>query len=132
MGALEMEVGGIKRELDYRYAIESPRKLLRACVCEDARGGIDGFMFSIKHAAVSMIGPCVARSEEAAIALICHEARRFEGSAVLLVVPMEKRKIVEQLYAWRAVNVETHLAQIWGDFQPFRGVCMPSYLPESG
>jgi GNAT superfamily N-acetyltransferase len=132
MGALELEVSGIKREIDYRYAIDSPRKLLRACVSDDGRGGLDGFLFSIQHPALSMIGPCVARSEETALAMIKHAADRFRGGPVLLVVPMDKRKMVEQLYAWGAVNVETHLAQIWGEFQPFRGVCMPSFLPESG
>jgi predicted N-acetyltransferase YhbS len=131
MGALELEVSGIKREIDYRYAIESPRKLIQACVY-DSGHGVDGFLFSIKHPAISMLGPCVARTEEAALALIKYAAHRYRGQAVLLVVPMDKRKIVEQLYAWRAVNVETHLAQIWGEFQPFRGVCLPSFLPESG
>jgi GNAT superfamily N-acetyltransferase len=132
MGALELEISGIKREIDYRYAIENPRKLFQACVYANHRGGIEGFLLSIKHTATSMIGPCVARTEEAALALIKHASPRYRGAAVLLVVPMDKRKIVEQLYAWRAVNVETHLAQIWGEFQPFRGVCLPSFLPESG
>lgn len=132
MGALEMEISGIRRELDYRYAIESPRRLLQAWVCTGDGGKLDGFAFSIRHPAISMIGPCVARDEAAALALILHAAERFRGTSVLLVVPMEARRLVEQLYAWRAVNVETHLAQIWGEFQPIRGIVMPSYLPESG
>jgi predicted N-acetyltransferase YhbS len=132
MGSLEMEVSGIKREIDYRYAIENPRNVLHASVYENDQRGIDGFMISVKHPALNMLGPCIARSEETAIALIRKELERFGGTWVLLVVPMEKRKMVEQLYKWDAVNVETHLKQVWGEFQCFNGVNMPSFLPETG
>ena len=132
MGDLEMEVSGIQREIDYRYAIENPRQVLHAAVYENDRGTIDGFMISIKHPAVNMLGPCVARTEAAAIALISREMERFKGMPVLMVIPMDKRKLVMQAYAWGAVNVETHLGQVWGQFQPFQGVNMPSFLPETG
>jgi hypothetical protein len=79
-----------------------------------------------------MLGPCVARSEEIALALIRKELERLKGTRVLLVVPMEKRKMVEQLYKWGAVNVETHIKQVWGEFQPFKGINLPSFLPETG
>jgi GNAT superfamily N-acetyltransferase len=132
MGDLEMEVSGIKREIDYRYAIENPRNVLHAAVYENDRHGIDGFMISVRHPALNMIGPCVARSEETALCLIRKELERFRGTWTLMVVPMEKRKMVEQLYAWGARNVETHLKQVWGEFQSFKGVNMPSFLPETG
>lgn len=132
MGELEFEVSGIRREIDYRYAIENPRGMLHAAVHANDQGGIDGFMISVKHPALNMLGPCVARSEEAAIALIGRELERFRGTWALLVVPMEKRKIVERMYRWGAVNVETHLKQVWGEFQDFKGVNMPSFLPETG
>lgn len=132
MGGLEMEVSGIRREIDYRYAIENPRGVLHAAVHEDARGGLDGFMISVKHPALQMLGPCVARTEEAALALIRRELDRFRGTSALLVVPMDRRRMVEQLYAWGAVNVETHLMEAWGEFPGFQGVSMPSFLPETG
>ena len=132
MGDLEMEVSGIRREIDYHYAIENPRKVLHAAVYENAQGSIDGFMISVKHPALNMLGPCVARSEEIALALIRKELERFKGTWVLLVVPMEKRKMVEELYKWGGVNVETHLKQVWGEFQDFKGVNIPSFLPETG
>jgi hypothetical protein len=31
-----------------------------------------------------------------------------------------------------AHNVETHLVQVRGQFQPFNGVSLPSFLPETG
>lgn len=132
MGELEMEISGIKREVDYRYAIENPRDVLHATVYENDQKGIDGFMISVKHPALNMIGPCVARNEEVTIALMRKELDRFKGTWALFVIPMEKRKIVEQAYAWGAVNVETHLKEVWGEFSDFNGINMPSFLPETG
>lgn len=132
MGELEMEVSGIKREIDYRYAINNPRGVLHASVYENDQQGIDGFMLSVRHPALNMIGPCVARSEEIAIALIRMEIERFRGTRVLLVLPMEKRKMVEKMYSWGALNVETHLTEVWGEYPGFNGVSMPSFLPETG
>jgi hypothetical protein len=45
---------------------------------------------------------------------------------------MDKRKIVEQMYAWKAINVETHLYEVWGKFTGFNGVNIPGFLPETG
>ena len=132
MGELEMEVSGIKREIDYRYAIENPRGVLHAIVYENDQRTIDGFMISVKHPALNMLGPCVARNEETAIALIKKEIERFNGTWVLFSIPMDKRKMVEQMYAWKAINVETHLKEVWGDFPGFNGISMPSFLPETG
>ncbi len=132
MGELEMEVSGIKREMDYRYAIKNPRGVLHASVYENSQGGIDGFMISVKHPALNMLGPCEARTEDVAIALIGKELEHFRGTWGLISIPMEKRKMIEQMYAWGAINVETHLKQVWGEFKPFQGISIPSFLPETG
>ncbi len=132
LAALEMEVSGISRINDYRYAIENPRGILQALVFERSDGLIDGFMISIKHPALNMLGPCVARSEQAALALLLQATERFRGATPLFVVPMEKRELVETLYDWGARNVETHLFQVRGKFQAFNGVSLPSFLPETG
>lgn len=132
MAALEMEVSGISRVNDYRYAIENPRGVLQALVIENSSGVIDGFMISIKHPALNMLGPCVSRSEKAALALLLHATERFRSATPLFVVPVEKRELVETLYDWGARNVETHLFQVRGKFQAFNGVSLPSFLPETG
>lgn len=132
MSNLEMEISGIKREMDYRYAIENPRKVLHGSVYENGQGGIDGFMISVKHPALNMLGPCVTRTEDIAIALIGMELNRFRGDSALLIVPVQMHKIAEKMYDWGATNVETHLMQVWGEFQDFKGVTMPSFLPETG
>jgi GNAT superfamily N-acetyltransferase len=132
IGELEMAVSGIKRGIDYRYAVDNPRKILHLSVYENSQGAVDGFMILVKHSALNMLGPCVARSEEIALSLISKELERFSGTWVLMLIPMEKRRMVEQAYKWGAINVETHLKQVWGEFQPFKGVNMPSFLPETG
>ena len=132
MGDLEMEISGIRREIDYRYAIENPRGVLHASIYENDQSCIEGFMISVKHPALNMLGPCVARTEEVAIALIKSEIGRFRGTSVLFSIPMDKRKMVEQMYSWKAINVETHLKEVWGEFPGFNGISMPSFLPETG
>jgi hypothetical protein len=101
-------------------------------VIESATGGIAGFAASIRHPALNMIGPAFARGEEEMLALVLRELERFRGEAALVVVPMGRRRMVEALYGWGAVNVETHLTQVRGRFQPYRGVNLPSFLPETG
>lgn len=131
MGALELDISGIRREGDYRYAIGNPRGVMRALVIENSSGGLDGFLISLKSKAITVLGPCVARTEETALALLRKGTDWFKGLPALFVVPMQKRRIVEQLYAWKAFNVETHVKQVWGEFKPYAGVSMPSYLPET-
>jgi GNAT superfamily N-acetyltransferase len=130
--ALELEISGICREEDYRFLIENPLGCLHASVIEDPKGNITGFAASIKHTVLNMIGPAFARTEEQMLALMHRELDRFRGVAALAVVPMDKRHLVEALYRLRAVNVETHLLQVRGKYQPIVGVNLPSFLPESG
>ncbi len=132
MAALEMEVSAISRVNDYRYAIENRRGILQALVFESNDGVIDGFIIAIKHPALNMLGPCVARSEKATLALLLQATECFRGAMPLLVIPMDKRELVETLYLWGARNVETHLFQVRGKFQAFNGVSLPSFLPETG
>lgn len=79
-----------------------------------------------------MLDPCVARTEEIANTLIGTELEQFKGTWALFSIAMKNRLMVEQMYKWQAINVETHLKQVWGDFHGFKGVSMPSFLPETG
>ena len=89
-------------------------------------------MISVQSQALNMLGPCVARTEDDALALVGCELDRFAGKVPLFLVPMEKRHMVETLYSWGARNVETHLFHARGAYKPFAGVNMPSFLPETG
>lgn len=132
MAALELEVSGITREPDCRYTIENRLGFWRTSVFENARGGIDGWLISSGHPALNILGPCVARSESEAAALILSGLDHHRGRSPLVVVPMECASLVRLLYSWGARNAEIHLCQVRGDFQPFRGISMPSFLPETG
>lgn len=131
MADLEMEVSGVTRLVDYPYWIKNSRGVMHATVYENDQGGIEGFLNSVKCPAINILGPCVARSEEIAIALIRRELERYRGIVALFVIPTTKRKMVETFYEWKAFNVETHFKQVWGEFQEYRGVSLPSYLPET-
>jgi GNAT superfamily N-acetyltransferase len=130
--ALERAISGICREDDYRFCIENPVGCLHTSVIEDTGSGIGGFAASIRHPALNMIGPAFARTEAEMLALVLRELERFRGEAALVVIPVDRRQIVEALYGWGAVNVEIHLTQVRGRFQPFAGVNLPSFLPETG
>lgn len=132
MAALEWDVSGITREVDYRYCVDNRRGFWRVSVLERPAGALDGFLISSAHPAMNMIGPGVARSEEAAAALIHHELNHHRGRAPVVLVPMEKERLVRQVYAWGGRNVEMHFCQVRGTMQPFSGVNLPSFLPETG
>lgn len=132
MGEREFEVSGIKRLQDYLYTIENRRGVFQVKVVEGRDGALNGFMVSIKHPALNMIGPGVARTEDAASALIHASLERYRGEGVLSVIPMDCGMLVRKMYDWNARNVETHLYQVRGEFKPFTGVSLPSFLPETG
>ncbi|MDH5758476.1 MAG: GNAT family N-acetyltransferase [Gemmatimonadota bacterium] len=132
MAVVEEAVSGITRHLDYGYAIRNDREMFDVLVYENDQGGLDGFLISVKHPALNMMGPAVARNEAVMAALLARGAEFYRGSAALVVIPMQKRALVELMYSWKAVNVETHLFQVRGEFYGFDGVNLPSFLPETG
>lgn len=130
MGALELEVSGITREQDWRYCIANRGGLWRVAVFETV-GRLEGFAVSCGHAALNVIGPCVAHGEEQAAALVLHEFNAYPGRAPIAVIPADCEKLTGLMYSWGARNCEIHFCQVRGEFQPFRGVSMPSFLPET-
>jgi GNAT superfamily N-acetyltransferase len=129
---LEMHISGISREEDYRYCIANEAGFWHAAVYENARGGIDGLMLSSGHPALNMLGPCLALSEDVAAALILKELDQYKGRMPVFLIPVERSKLVRQMYDWGARNCELHFCQVRGEFKPFQGISMPSFLPETG
>ncbi len=132
MAALEMDVSNISREEDYRYCIENELGFWHVSVYQNSRGDIDGFMISSSHPAMNMLGPCVARSEREAAALILNELGHHKGRSPVFLIPVERERLVRQAYDWGARNCELHFCQVRGEFKPFKGVSMPTFLPETG
>jgi GNAT superfamily N-acetyltransferase len=132
MAALEMDVSGITRAEDYRYSIANQAGFWHALVYESARGDIDGFMISSGHPAMNMLGPCLARSASEAAPLIVRALDHYRGRSPVFLIPVDQPELVRQAYDWGARNCELHFCQVRGAFQPFRGVNMPTFLPETG
>ena len=126
--ALEMEVSGITREQDYRYFIENALGFWHISVYE---GDIEGFLASCGHPDMNMIGPGVSRTEDQAATLILRELDQHRWRSPAFVVPVEKEKLVRQIYDWGGRNCELHFCQVRGDFQPYRGVNLSTFLTES-
>ena len=132
LAALEMDVSGITREPDYRYCIENKLGFWHVSAYENPQGGIDGFMISSAHPAFTMLGPCVARSEREAAALIRRQLDHYKGRSPVFLVPVDRPNLVRLMYQWGARNCELHFCQVRGRFQPFQGISMPTFLPETG
>jgi len=132
IGALEWDISHIHRETDWQYFIKNPDGVWHVSVCEGTRGGLDGCLASCAHRAANMIGPGVARSADAAAALLLAELNRRRGRAPVFLLPVEQSDLVRQAYAWGARNCETHFAQARGEFTPGQGIVMPTFMPETG
>jgi GNAT superfamily N-acetyltransferase len=132
MVALEEEVSGIRRGKDFAYFIENRRGSWHVSVLEDGRGGLVGFLCSVNHPASNMLGPGVMRSDAAASALIRAELDRHRGRSPVFLVPSDRVGLVREVYGMGGRNCEIHFAQVRGSFQGYRGVVMPTFMPESG
>jgi GNAT superfamily N-acetyltransferase len=132
MAELEFEVSGLTREQDYCYAVENRRGFWRTFVYENGKGHLDGWLISCGHPAFNMLGPGISRSEGEMAALLCTQLNEYKGRSPIAVVPMDKTGLVRQLYNWGGRNCELHLYQVRGEFTPFRGISMPTFLPETG
>ena len=78
-----------------------------------------------------MLGPGISRTDEQAIALIQKELDVNRGRSPVLLVPVEREKMVRQMYDWGARNCELHFCQVRGEFRPFNGVNMPTFILET-
>ncbi len=131
MADLEQELTHIRRERDYHYFLANADGFWHASVYRNRRGMLDGFLVSCGHPGCNMIGPGVARTEEAAAALLTAELNHHKGRTPVFLIPVDCHGLVWDLYQQGARNCELHFSQVRGEFQPMNGVFMPSFLPES-
>lgn len=134
IAGLEAELSGIGRAGDYAYFIRNELGVWRTSVAENRHGGVDGVLVSVAHPASNMLGPGAMRADDVAAALIAdhllHHAAR--GVAPVSLIPLDRPDLVRQMYAWGAKNLEIHLAQSRGPAMAYRGVVMPTFMPETG
>jgi GNAT superfamily N-acetyltransferase len=129
--ALEERVAHVRREKDWRHFIENRQGIWHTVVHSDERGEVDGVLSSVFHPASNMIGPGVMTSDAVALLLSHHQ-----GRSPVLLVPLDRPTLVQQLYQWGGKNVEIHFAQerrgtTPTPTPPTDGVVMPTFMPET-
>lgn len=132
IATLEMEISHIRREKDYRYFIKNEDSIWHTSVFVNKNGGIDGFLASINHPGSNMLGPGFVRNQDQAAALILAELNQSKGRSPVFLIPVHCEKLVQQMYSWGARNCEIHFCQVYGEFHPFDGIVMPTFMPETG
>ena len=132
MVALEEQVGGIRRDKDYRYFLDNRLGIWHASVIEEGPGRIAGFLCSVAHPGSNMLGPGAMVNAEDAAALILTELNHHRGRSPVFLVPVDQAGLVQQIYAWGGRNCEIHFCQVRGEFRPFDGIVMPTFMPETG
>ena len=132
MAELEFEVSGIRRQKDYEFFIANQLGAWNVSVLEHDNA-LSGFLVSIRHPGSEMLGPGVMCDDNSAAALILAQLDRFHrGGSPTFLVPASAPSLVRHLYACGARNSEVHLFQVRGDSQAFRGISMPTFMPETG
>jgi GNAT superfamily N-acetyltransferase len=132
MAEVEMAVSGIRRDSDYEHFIRNPEKIWHVSVFESVKGRLEGFLVSCGHSGVNMIGPGVMRDDEVCAALLLTELGQHPGRSPVFLLPVNRNALVRQVYGWGGRNCEMHFSQALGEFQPFDGINMPTFLPETG
>jgi GNAT superfamily N-acetyltransferase len=132
--ALEREVSNIEREDDWAYFIQNTHKIWRVFVYESevGKGQITGVLGSVACPASCIIGPGVARDAFVMLSLIHAQLDSLRGKTPLIITPADAPEIVQSLYKIGAKNCETHIAQVYGEYTPPRGIVIPTFLPETG
>jgi len=131
VGQVEFDVAGISRERDYCFFLENASGAWETQVSLDAEGRVDGYLVSVDHPSIRMIGPGAARTSEAAEALLLAQLDRFRGGSVVFLLPSTETALIHKAYRLGARNCELHFGQVRGESQPIRGVVFPTFLPES-
>lgn len=129
---LEREVVGIERLRDLRYFVENENGYWHVLVIESTGGGLAGFLVSIAHPAIRLMGPGVMRNEQDAVALIHAQLNVHRGHMVVCLVPCHCDHVIRSMYSWGATNCELHLAQTRGAWFEPAGIVMPTFMPETG
>lgn len=135
MVALEEEISGIRRVMDYEFFIKNVQGVWRVLVLDGDERGLDGFLCSIDHPGSNMLGPGVMRSDDdeaVALALIHAQLDAMPERQPVFLVPARAEKLIAGLYDWGARNCELHVAQVRGEATDFRGITMPTFMPETG
>lgn len=153
---LEWRVGGIRRERDWRYFVDCAVAGVGAgsgtgggagvgvaaawhvSIRQAPDGTIAGALASVDHPGSHMLGPGVMADDATAATLVAAELTHHARSAVgpasrtpVFLIPADRPALVRTVYGWGGRNVELHVLQSRGHIEPFKGVSMPTFMPET-
>jgi GNAT superfamily N-acetyltransferase len=130
---LEQELAQIRRQKDHAFFIQNTRQIWRTVVAQNTAGRIDAFLTSVAHPASTMLGPGVMRDDTLAAALIADHLRHHAraGRAPIVLIPLDRPALQQQMYQWGAKNLELHFAQTRGPHTPHTAVTLPTFMPET-
>ena len=131
LAALELELLGISRQQDFSYFMNNQPAIWQMTVAENSAGQLDGYMVSCSHPGNPMVGPCAARTQPIASALLGHQLNLHPGKTMVYLVPVDATELVAFSYSLGARNCEVHFSQCRGPWTAPRGILMPTFLPES-
>ena len=131
MVELEKKLCGIERGKDFRYFIENKLKIWKTLLCRDTEGELLGFLASVDHPASQMIGPGIAKNEKVTIQMLASMLDLFREKSPVFLLPVTAKETVKTVYSWGARNCEIHFSQCYGEYQPSKGVIMPTFMPET-
>lgn len=129
--SLETELAGLQREKDWRYFLENREGIWHVSVMESPTKELVGVLASVADPASRMIGPGLARDEQAAQALLLTELNYHAGATPVWLIPTDCRSLAQTLYSWGARNCELHFGQVRGGDAGFSGVFFPTFMPET-
>lgn len=133
MVALELELSGIEREQDYRFALNnSDSGVWHTSVVVGPTGKIDGFLVSFYDPGSNMLGPGCVRTAEQGASLIRYELNQHCGRSPVWLIPCRCRELVDAMYALGAKNCDLHASQVLGEEYPQHGILFPTFMPETG
>jgi hypothetical protein len=73
------------------------------------------------------------RDDTLAAALIADHLRHHAHAdrAPVVLIPLDRPALQQQMYAWGAKNLELHFAQTRGSHNPHNAVTLPTFMPET-
>ncbi|MBL9117644.1 MAG: GNAT family N-acetyltransferase [Verrucomicrobiaceae bacterium] len=122
---------GVRREKDFAFFVNNQVGSWRLLISESADGSVSGFLGMSMHPSCTMIGPGVAKNDEAGTALLWRALDGMRGRSIVFLAPCAAAKLVKTAYAWGARNVELHVAQSTAPVEGAKGLVFPTFMPET-
>ncbi len=129
---LEKDLYSIDRMKDFEFFFENKAGIWQLNVLvKISDGSIDGFCAGVLDPGSNMVGPGIARTEEGMDALIRFTLNQRPETNPVVLIPSDCLKLRNSMFEIGARICELHVAQVLGEYQPAKGIVLPSFMPET-